>query len=159
MLYILFKFPWPLTCKLRILCVYAQTSSNCAVLRALLNLKRASLVLLRRCQQDCTASSTGRCWLHCPAVPFMVNGALQGVLLRTLRWQQPKSSLWSKTTRLKYREVIFLPCTHKMTITPVPLHVSVKTGIPAREMPVWYLFPKSERVSPFQTCMNTSVQD
>lgn len=111
--------------------------------------------------QDCTASSTDRCCLqteeHWPAVPFI--WSLQGVLPRTLRWQRPKSSLWSKTTLLKYRKVVFLPCTHKMTIISIPLQASVKTGIPAREMPVWYLFLKSGCLSPFQTCMNTSVQD
>lgn len=33
---------------------------------------------------------------------------------------------------LKHGKVIFLPCTHKMTNISIPLHVSVKTGIPAR---------------------------
>lgn len=46
----------------------------------------------------------------------MVIWCIQGVPPRTLRWQQPKSSLWSKTTLLKYRKVVFLPCTHKMTL-------------------------------------------
>lgn len=116
-------------------------------------LKRDPLVLLRAA----TRSSTGRCGEHWPEVPFMVIWCIQGVPPRTLRWQQPKSSLWSKTTLLKYRKVVFLPCTYKMTIVSIPLQVSVKTGIPAREMPVWYLFLKSGWLSPFQTCMNTSI--
>ena len=44
---------------------------------------------------------------------------------------------------LKYGKVIFLNHIHKMTIIAMPLHASVKTRIPAREMPVWSPFSKA----------------
>lgn len=58
---------------------------------------------------------------------------------------------------LKYRKVIFLPCTHKMTIKSIPLHASVWTGIPAREMPVWYLLKCL--ISFFQVRTGESISD